>query len=93
MMCDVCGPTCFLRLTRSGSIHLTHNVGHAGLVAHESSQMHRLGRVILGECLHLTTVAPAALSGQEAQRTVAGRRKLAVRLCRREVRILLTFCP
>ena len=47
-------------------------MGHAGLVAHEGRQVHRLLRVILREGLDLTTVTRSALAGQEAKRAVTG---------------------
>ena len=53
-------------------LDITHDVGHASLVAHEGSKMRSLGGVITGERLHLTLSALAALLGQEAQMTVAG---------------------
>ena len=35
----------------AGSVHLPHDVSHAGLVAHEGSQVDWLARIILGEGL------------------------------------------
>ena len=54
-------------------------MGHASLVAEEGSKVHRLGRVILGEALHLPTVPAAALPRQEAQGPVPGSGELPVR--------------
>jgi hypothetical protein len=58
-------------------VHITEDVGHACLVAHEARQVHGLGGVIPGEGLDPTTAAPAALLGQEAQGT-------APRVCRQQ---------
>ena len=47
-------------------------MGHTSLVAHDSSQVHRLLGVIFGEGLDLAAVASSPLSGQETQRTMSG---------------------
>ena len=60
----------------AGLLDVTHDVGHAGLVAHEGSEMRLLGGVIAGEGLNFALAALAALLGQEAQRAVAGMLKL-----------------
>ena len=65
-------------LTGAGSVDFTEDVGHASLVASESSQMDRLGWVILGEGLALSFDAPATLLGQESQGPVTGGRKLSM---------------
>merc|ERR1711962_1818047 len=39
-----------------GSVHLSHDVSHTSLVSHEAGKVHRLGRIVLGEALHLTPV-------------------------------------
>ena len=67
-------------LTGPWPINLPHNVGHASLVAEEGGKVHRLGRVILGEALHLPAVLAAVLPRQEAQGPVPGSRELPVRL-------------
>uniref|UniRef100_A0A8C1YGB8 Uncharacterized protein n=1 Tax=Cyprinus carpio TaxID=7962 RepID=A0A8C1YGB8_CYPCA len=68
----------------SGSVDLTDNVGHASLVAKESSQVNRFTGIIFRETLHLATMAFAPLAGQESQRAVAWGRKFTVRLQKRE---------
>ena len=66
-------------LTGPWPIDLPHNVGHASLVAKKGSEVYGLGRVILGEALHLLAVLAAALPRQEAQGPVPGSRELPVR--------------
>eukprot|EP00052_Salpingoeca_macrocollata_P004339 m.40748 g.40748 ORF g.40748 m.40748 type:complete len:394 (-) comp14147_c0_seq1:75-1256(-) len=63
----------------AGTIQLAHNVGHAGLVAHERCQVRLLLRVVLREGAHAAADVLAALAGQEGQRALAGARKLSVR--------------
>ena len=60
-------------------INLPHNVSHASLVAKKGSEVNGLGRVILGEALHLPAVPAAALPRQETQGPVPGSRELPVR--------------
>lgn len=55
-------------------------MGHASLVAKEGGEVHGLGRVILGETLHLPAVPAATLPRQEAQGPVPGSGELPVRL-------------
>ena len=64
----------------AGSVHLPHDVSHAGLVAHEGSQVDRLAGVVLGEGLALSLVALGTLLWQKSFRTMARRLKLSVRL-------------
>ena len=47
----------------AGSVHLPHDVSHAGLVAHEGSQVDRLAGVVLGEGLALALVTLGPLLG------------------------------
>merc|ERR1719397_758020 len=61
------------------TVHLTHNVGHASLVAHEASQVDGLARIILGEGLGLATVALGPLLGEESLGPVPGSFELSVR--------------
>ena len=62
-----------------GSVDLTDDVGHAGLVAHEGSEMAGLGLVILGEGFDLAAAVGSALAGTESEGTVTGCFVLAVR--------------
>jgi hypothetical protein len=55
-------------------------VGHASLVPEEGSQVDRLGSVITGEGLDLSSVAGGSLAGQEPEGPVAGMFVLAVGL-------------
>lgn len=67
-------------LTRSGTVHFSHDVSHPGLVAHECGQVAGLRGIVLGKSLHLAAMAARPLAGQEAQGAVARRGKLPVRL-------------
>jgi hypothetical protein len=60
-------------------LHISEDVGHTGLVTHESGQMARLGLIILGEGLDLTSEVLSSLSGQETERTTAGMLELSMR--------------
>lgn len=69
-----------IKLTRAGTVQISDNVGHARLVAEESSKVDGLGDVsVAGERLALATNTAGTLLGQKAKRTVTGRFKLAVR--------------
>mmetsp|Transcript_2384 Transcript_2384/g.5147 ORF Transcript_2384/g.5147 Transcript_2384/m.5147 type:complete len:393 (-) Transcript_2384:57-1235(-) len=63
----------------AGAHDIAHDVGHAGLVAHERGQVRGDGGIVLGEVADLATVLLGALAGQEAKRAVAGSFELAVR--------------
>lgn len=65
--------------TRSGTLDLTDDVGHASLVTHKSGQVDRLLGIVLGELSDATAVGLAALTGQKAEGTVAWALKLTVR--------------
>lgn len=60
-------------------IDVAHNVGHARLVAHEGSEMARLRRVILRECLDLAAMARSTLLRQEGERSMPRGFELPVR--------------
>ena len=60
-------------------IDLPHDVGPASLVAKEGCEVHKLGRVILGEAPHLPVVPAAALPRQVAQGLMPGSGELPVR--------------
>lgn len=55
-----------------------NDVGHAGLVAHKGGQVHRLGRVVLGEVSYTATVVLASALGDKSKVARAGRLILAV---------------
>lgn len=61
-------------------MHLTQDVGHAGLVAHECGEVDGLAGVVLGPAAGLPPVLLAALAGQEAHVPMAGRVEFTVRL-------------
>merc|ERR1719336_391117 len=61
------------------SVHLSHDVSHASLVAHEGGQVDWLGGVILGEALNLSPMPLGPLFGEESLRTVPWSLELPVR--------------
>jgi hypothetical protein len=63
---------------RAGSVEVTDDRGHTGLVAHGGSKVDRLLGVILGEGLDLSTMTSSTLPGQESQGAVARSLELAV---------------
>lgn len=56
----------------ASSVEVSDNGGHTGLVTKEGGQSNRLGLVILGERLGLSSRLGASLSGEETQVTVSG---------------------
>jgi hypothetical protein len=60
-------------------VHLTNNVGHTSLVAHEGSKVAWFRLVILREGLDLSSISSRSLSWEETQRTVSWSSKLSVR--------------
>ena len=65
-------------LTRSWSVHFSHDVGHARLVGNEGSEMNGFGWIILGESLYLAPVSLTPLLGQKAKRAVTRCRELTM---------------
>ena len=63
-----------------GSVDLTDDVSHTGLVPHEAGQVDRLGWVVLGEALDPASEPLGSLLGQEALRAMSRRLELSVRL-------------
>jgi len=55
------------------------NVGHAGLVAHEGSQVARLASIVLGEGTNPSTVVPGPLLREESKVSATGGFELTVR--------------
>ena len=62
----------------SGTVQVTHNVGHTRLVGHEGGQVGLLGLVILGEGPDATTDVGAPLAGKVSQMAVTRLLKLTV---------------
>jgi len=54
-------------------VHITGDVGHAGLVRHEGGEVAGLRVIITGEALDLAGVVVGALARQEPEGTVPGR--------------------
>lgn len=72
--------SCIAILTGSGTVGLTHDVRHAGLVGDERGQMDGRRRLVLGEGLDLSAMTGGTLLRVESHGTMARRRKLAMRL-------------
>jgi hypothetical protein len=53
------------RRTGTGSVQVTDDVTHTGLVSHQSSKVDRLAGVVLREGLDLSPVTSGTLPGQE----------------------------
>lgn len=64
---------------RSGSVEVSDDVRHTGLVTHEGSEVDGLLSIVLGESLYLSAVSGSPLSGQETQRTMSWVLKFTVR--------------
>jgi len=60
-------------------VNVTDDMGHTGLVTHETGEVALLGGIILGERFDLTEVMFGTLLGQETQRTVTGAFELTMR--------------
>jgi len=60
-------------------VNLTHDVGHAGLVAHESCEVTRLTGIVLREGFDLTPVVSGTLLREKSQRTVTRALELTMR--------------
>lgn len=65
-------------------MHFSKGVGHASLVAQESREVHRLAGVVPRPALHLASMPPAPLVGQETQVSMSRGRELPVGLGVRE---------
>ena len=72
---------------RAGTVGLTNDVGHTGLVTQESGHVDGLGSVVLGEGLNLSAVAGGPLLWVESHGAMTRRGKLSVRLqCYTDIR-------
>lgn len=60
------------KLTGSGTVSLTNNVGHTGLVGNERGQMDGRRWLVLGERLDLSTVAGGTFLGVEGHGPMTG---------------------
>merc|ERR1719243_269874 len=63
----------------TGTIHLTDNVGHTGLVSHEASQVDLLAGIVLREGLGLAAVALGPFLGEEPLGPMTGSFEFPVR--------------
>ena len=71
----------------TGTLDLTHNMGHTSLVTNEGSHGHGGGGVkVLGERTHAASVVSGTLLGQKLQGSMAGCFELTVRHCNVVVR-------
>jgi hypothetical protein len=71
----------------TGTLDLTHNVGHTSLVTNEGGKRHRGGRVkVLGERTHAASMVSGTLLGKVLERSMAGCFELTMRHCNVVVR-------
>jgi hypothetical protein len=64
----------------TGTLDLTHDMGHASLVSNEGSKRHRgRGVKVLGERTHATSMVSGTLLGKKLERSMAGCFELTVR--------------
>mmetsp|Transcript_144990 Transcript_144990/g.205183 ORF Transcript_144990/g.205183 Transcript_144990/m.205183 type:complete len:259 (+) Transcript_144990:530-1306(+) len=81
----------FLVQLGAWSVHLSDNVGHSCLVAHEGSEVGLLGCIVLRKALDLAVMMPSALPGQKSQGSVTRALKLSVRHDDGGMRFFLTL--
>ena len=60
-------------------VHISQDVGHTSLVAHEGSQVARLGLIVLGEGLDLALEVLGSLSREETKGSASGMFELSMR--------------
>jgi len=69
----------FLVTLRAWTVHLSDDMGHTSLVAHEGSKMHWFGGIIFRPAFDTSSVGSGSLLRQETLGPVTGGLKLSVR--------------